>query len=60
MKFREDGSDDHKLQDVTSSVINAAYKTELEPEPISMAEQALRDKVEEEDNKKREQEARAA
>jgi hypothetical protein len=60
LKFREDGSDDQKLQDVTSAVINAAYKTELEPEPISMAEQALRDKVEEEENKKREQEARAA
>jgi hypothetical protein len=38
--------------------INNAFKTNLEPIPISMAEQALKDKEEEDLNKKREQDAR--
>lgn len=60
LKYREEGSEDPKLQDPTSSLLTQAFKTELEPMPISMADQAAKDKLEEEDNKKREQEARAA
>jgi len=60
LKYREETSEDTKLLDVTLPQVNSAFKTELEPVPISNAEQASKDKVEEEENKKREQEARAA
>ncbi len=54
LKFREEESEDKKLQEFSQASINAAYKTELEPIPISQADQAQKDKQEEEENKKRE------
>ena len=54
------GEDDPKYQDVTIEKISKTFKCELEPIPISMADQAAKDKLEEEENKKREQDARAA
>jgi hypothetical protein len=60
LKYREETAEDMKLHDVTLPQVNSAYKTDLEPVPISNAEQASKDKIEEEENKKREQEARAA
>ena len=60
LMYREEGAEDTKLHDPTSAAILAAYKTDLEPVPISMETQAQRDKLEEEENKKRENEAKAA
>lgn len=45
---------------MTIEKISKTFKTDLEPIPISMADQAQKDKLEEEENKKREQDARAA
>lgn len=62
LKFKEVESDEpHKPpQDVTIASITQAFKTFCEPKPISMAEQAVKDKLEEEENKRKENEARAA
>lgn len=62
MKFKEEGEENEKKQpqDVTIASISQAFKTLCEPRPISMAEQAIKDKLEEEENKKKENEARAA
>lgn len=60
LKYREEGAEDDKYHDVTVEKIKKAYDFFQEPIPISMAEQSQKDKLEEEENKKREQEARAA
>jgi len=39
LKFREEGAESDKLQDITAPAVKAAFKTELEPVPISMADQ---------------------
>lgn len=59
LKYREEGAEDEKLQEPLKHIADV-FKTNLEPVPISMAQQAERDKLEEEENKKKEQEARAA
>ncbi len=58
LKYRESTAEDQKVHDITVASINNAFKNSLEPIPISMAEQALKDKEEEDLNKKREQDAR--
>ena len=62
LKFKEENEDGENKppQDVTIASISQAFKTFCEPRPISMAEQAIKDKLEEEENKKKENEARAA
>lgn len=59
--YRDDNDEEKKLKsEGLIPAVEQAFKADLEPIPISMETQAQRDKLEEEDNKKREQEARAA
>jgi len=59
--FRDENDEEKKLKsEGLIPAVEQAFKADLEPIPISMETQAQRDKLEEEDNKKREQEARAA
>lgn len=54
LKYREEGAEDDKYHDITAVAVKQAFKTFCEPVPISLAEQQIKDKLEEEENKKRE------